>query len=82
MAAAVDTTAAVAEFLDGPSTASAHAAAAIIIDANHQSCVTLPPKGNLVLFFRYDLCIYGGSRGQCETFVRVTLRSLAFYLSQ
>ena len=28
----------------------------------------------------YYLCIYGGSRGQRETFERVTLRSLAFYL--
>ena len=27
------------------------------------------------------VCIYGGSRGQRETFVRVTLRSLVFYLS-
>ena len=34
-----------------------------------------------ILVYRYYLCIYGGSRGQRETFGRVTLRSLAFYLS-
>ena len=30
----------------------------------------------------YQVCIYGGSRGQRETFVRVTSRSMAYYLSQ
>ena len=35
----------------------------------------------LYLFYRFDLCIYGGCRGQREIFERVTLRSLAYYLS-
>ena len=35
-----------------------------------------------ILFYRYDLCIYGGSRGQRgRPFVWVTSRSLAFSLS-
>ena len=31
-------------------------------------------------FYRYDLCIYGGSRGGIDVLVRETLRSLASYL--
>ena len=33
-----------------------------------------------ILFYRYDLCIYGGSMRQRETFVWVTSRSLALFL--
>ena len=34
-----------------------------------------------ILFFRYDLCIYGGSKERRGTFVPITLQSLALYLS-
>ena len=34
-----------------------------------------------VSLYRYDVCAYGGSRGQIEIFVRETLRSLGLHFS-
>ena len=36
---------------------------------------------NAISLYRYDVCIYSGSRGQIEIFVRETSRSLALYFS-
>ena len=52
----------------------------MLIFASNKFCVC-GTRMYAILFYRYDLSIYGGSRGQRETFVGVTSRSLAFHLS-